>query len=294
MGAMMCRAKWLTVEVNRVVCATTATIIAFALLSALTPQFACAQGNGRGKGNSFQQRGRGSQAAENQGGRQSDARGNRSVGGNLTPVQLEQLIRMREEEKLAHDVYVTLAQSSGLPIFNHIAKAESQHMRAVERLASRYSPAIAGANLPVGSFSDPQFQTLYKSLVSAGRASPSAAVMVGAKIEEMDIKDLQTLLSQNPPQDVSQVFEHLLKASKNHLRAFTMELRQLGGAYTPQLLSHQEFDSIVNSENERGQGMGQGNEKGTHQGGSGQSNSIDHKTGPQLQKGSGRRGAERR
>jgi hypothetical protein len=37
------------------------------------------------------------------------------------PAQVEQLIRMREEEKLAHDVYVTLAQTSGLQIFNNIA-----------------------------------------------------------------------------------------------------------------------------------------------------------------------------
>lgn len=228
----MCRFKWFTVEARRTALAANGMLIVFAFLSALTPQFACAQGNGRGNGrgngNSFQQHGKGSQASENQGNRQSGARGYNSIGGTLTPAQVGQLVRMREEEKLAHDVYVTLAQSSGLQIFTNIANAESRHMRAVEQLASRYSSAAA-ANLPVGSFSDPQFQALYNSLVAAGSKSPIAAATVGAKIEEMDIKDLQTLLSQNPPQDVLKVFEHLQTASGQHLRAFTMELKRLGG-----------------------------------------------------------------
>ncbi len=205
----MCRFKWFTVEAKRPALAANGMIIVFAFLSALTPQFACAQGNGRGNGrgngNSFQQHGKGSQASENQGNRQSGARGYNSIEGTLTPAQVGQLVRMREEEKLAHDVYVTLAQSSGLQIFNNIANAESQHMRAVEQLASRYS-SVAAANLPVGSFSDPQFQTLYNSLVAAGSKSPIAAATVGAKIEEMDIKDLQT---PTPSTELSFAFNEL-------------------------------------------------------------------------------------
>jgi hypothetical protein len=282
----MCRFNRFTVEAQRTASAAKGMIIVFALLSTLTPQFACAQGNGRGSGrgngNSFQQHGKGSQASENQGNRLSGARGYNSIGGTLTPAQVDQLVRMREEEKLAHDVYVTLAQSSGLQIFNNIANAESQHMRAVEQLASRYS-SVAAANLPVGSFSDPQFQALYNSLVAT----------VGAKIEEMDIKDLQTLLSQNPPQDVSKVLEHLQRASRQHLRAFTMELKRLGGTYMAEFLSPEEYNSILISDNERGQGMGQGSEKGMHQGG-GQANSNDHQMAPPSQKGNGKRGAGRK
>ena len=292
----MCRFNRFTVEAQRTASAAKGMIIVFALLSTLTPQFACAQGNGRGSGrgngNSFQQHGKGSQASENQGNRLSGARGYNSIGGTLTPAQVDQLVRMREEEKLAHDVYVTLAQSSGLQIFNNIANAESQHMRAVEQLASRYSSVVA-ANLPVGSFSDPQFQTLYNSLVAAGSKSPIAAATVGAKIEEMDIKDLQTLLSQNPPQDVSKVLEHLQRASGQHLRAFTMELKRLGGTNMPEFLSPEEYNSILISDNERGQGMGRGSEKGMHQGG-GQANSNDQQMAPRSQKGNGKRGAGRK
>lgn len=143
----MCRFKWFTVEAKRPALAANGMLIVFAFMSASTPQFACAQGNGRGNGRgngiSFQQHGKGSQASDNQGNRQSGARGFNSIGGTLTPAQVGRLVRMREEEKLAHDVYVTLAQSSGLQIFNNIANVESQHMRAVEQHASRYSSTAA-------------------------------------------------------------------------------------------------------------------------------------------------------
>jgi hypothetical protein len=76
-----------------------------------------------------------------------------------------------------------------------------------------------------------------------------------------------------------------------------MELKGLGGAYTPEFLSPQEYNNIINSDNDRGQGMGQGmgqgNEKGMHQGG-GPSNSNDHQMAPESQKGNGRRGAGRK
>ena len=110
----------------------------------------------------------------------------------------------------------------------------------------------------------------------------------------MDIKDLQTLLSQNPPQDVSKVLEHLQRASGQHLRAFTMELKRLGGTYLPEFLTPQEYNnSILNSDNERGQGIGQGSEEGMHQGG-GRANSNDHQMAPPSQKGNGKRGAGRK
>ena len=44
------------------------------------------------------------------------------------------LLRMREEEKLARDVYTSLAKTSKLTIFRNISRAESQHMQSVERL----------------------------------------------------------------------------------------------------------------------------------------------------------------
>jgi hypothetical protein len=288
--------KSFAIEAKRGILLTKGMFIVFGLVFISTSPFVSAQGNGRGNGrgsgNSIQQRGKGSQSFENHSLRQAVTPGNPSMGGNLTPAQVEQLVRMREEEKLAHDVYVTLAKSSGLQIFNKIANSESQHMRAVEQLASRYS-SVAATSLPVGSFSDPQLQALYNSLVAIGSKSSIAAATVGAKIEEMDIRDLQTLLSQNPPQDISKVLEHLQRASEQHLRAFTTELKQLGGRYSPEFLSPQEYNRILDSENERGQGMAKGSEKGMHHERA-QAGSIDPQWTPQSQKGNGKRGAGRK
>ena len=45
---------------------------------------------------------------------------------------------MREEEKLAHDVYVTLYAQWGLPIFQNISQSEQTHTDAVKTLIDRY------------------------------------------------------------------------------------------------------------------------------------------------------------
>jgi hypothetical protein len=70
-------------------------------------------------------------------------------------------------------------------------------------------------------------------------------------------------------------------------------LKQLGGEYSPQFLNQLEFDNIINSDNERGQGKGQGNQQGM-QLRAGQPNSINAPNGPQMKKGSGSRGAGRK
>ena len=52
------------------------------------------------------------------------------------------LIYMREEEKLAHDVYVTLYQQWGLPLFNNIANSEATHTSAIKVLLDRYGISV--------------------------------------------------------------------------------------------------------------------------------------------------------
>ncbi len=105
----MCRFKWFTVEAKRTALAANGMLIVFAFLSAFDASVClCARewaGQWERKWQFLQQHGKGSQASENQGNRQSGARGYNSIGGTLTPAQVGQLVRMREEEKLAHDVY---------------------------------------------------------------------------------------------------------------------------------------------------------------------------------------------
>ena len=56
----------------------------------------------------------------------------------LTQGEIDGLIHMRVEEKLARDVYLTLFDTWGLSIFNNIAVSEQRHMDAIKNLLDKY------------------------------------------------------------------------------------------------------------------------------------------------------------
>ncbi len=58
---------------------------------------------------------------------------------NLSPEEVEAILYMREEEKLARDVYLTLYNKTGLPIFENIARSEQTHMDMVLELIKKYN-----------------------------------------------------------------------------------------------------------------------------------------------------------
>lgn len=172
-----------------------------------------------------------------------------NVGGQpntLTAQERYGLTLMREEEKLARDVYVALGKKWGSAIFTNISRAESNHMQAVARLLSRYQIPDPVVSQAPGSFTQPRFKQLYQSLVNDGSASLTDAFKVGLKIEEMDIADLRMAIEATGKDDIKQVLQHLEQGSRNHLRAFASQLRSAGGTYTSTKLSQTEFDSIAN------------------------------------------------
>ena len=159
------------------------------------------------------------------------------AGGELTTADEEALIFMREEEKLAHDVYVAMYELWGLPIFQNISRSEQSHTNAVKNLLDGYNvPDPASTEL--GEFTNPDLQTLYTELVAQGSQSLSEALQVGAAIEEIDILDLQERLAETENSRIQQVFNNLLRGSYNHLKAFTSTLlTQTGETYQPQFMS---------------------------------------------------------
>lgn len=132
---------------------------------------------------------------------------------------------MRQEEKLARDVYLTLGEKWNLPIFDNISKAESRHMAAVGNLLAKYNLPDPVANDIRGQFADQQFTKMYQDLVASGSQSATDALRVGVRIEELDIADLQADLTAVRQADVRKVYLNLLKGSQQHLRAFTAQLR---------------------------------------------------------------------
>ncbi len=180
--------------------------------------------------------------------------------GQLTQEEKDGLLYMVEEEKLAHDVYITLYGKWGLQIFNNIAGSETTHVNAVRTLLEKYNITDPTKDEPVGVFTNPDLQALYNQLVEQGSKSVVDALKVGALIEETDIIDLQERIDQTDKLDIIAVYENLMMGSRNHLRAFVKTLSNYGVAYEPQLLSMEEYEAIINASMETGSnGQGHGN-----------------------------------
>jgi len=198
---------------------------------------------------------------------------------DLTDSELASLLKMKEEEKLARDVYAVLAKKWGSQIFTNISAAENNHLNAIVLLLKNYGSTETSIG-QAGIFTDAAVQTLYNDLVAKASVSIAEAYKIGALIEEMDIKDLTEALSGTTNENVTLVFENLLKGSRNHLRAFNRQLTTLGIVYTPVYISQADYDLIVSSSMEKGkqyrmngQGNGQGKgKKGQGKGGNGTCN----------------------
>ncbi len=171
----------------------------------------------------------------------------------LSPTEAASLVFMREEEKLAGDIYLRMDALWGasMPIFRNIAGSEATHTEAVRTLLVRYNLPDPAANLGPGVYQNATLQSLYAQLVAAGSASLVAGLQVGATIEELDIVDLSNQLKDVDNPDIVLVYQNLMKGSRNHLRSFYRTLQQLGATYVPQYLSPADFAAIVNSPIER-------------------------------------------
>ena len=162
------------------------------------------------------------------------------------------LIKMREEEKLARDVYQVLYQKWNHLTFAQIAKSEQQHMDTLKILLDKYGVVDPISNTDTGVFADPELQELYHSLITKGEKSVVDALQVGATIEDLDIKDLYDLIEQSDNHDIKIVYQNLAKGSRNHLRAFSYRLSLNNSNYQAQFLSETQVNDIINSPKERG------------------------------------------
>ncbi len=144
-----------------------------------------------------------------------------SPAAPLTATETANILRLREEEKLARDVYQVFAQMWPCPTFTNIAGAEQRHMDAVGRLIMMYGLTDPVTDNTIGIFGTPEFSGLYTTLTQNGAKSLGDALKAGVQIEQLGIADLAAALSQTDKSDIQQVSANLLQGSTNHLRAFT-------------------------------------------------------------------------
>jgi len=164
----------------------------------------------------------------------------------LSSAETEGMLFMREEEKLAHDVYVFLYGRWHANVFDNISLSEQTHTDAMLFLLDRYAVADPVGDNAEGVFVDATLQGLYDTLVAQGDASLIDALIVGAEIEEIDLIDIQNLVDAlEGNEDMALVYQSLMEGSRNHLRAFVRNLEQQGVVYQPQHLSPDVYDTVV-------------------------------------------------
>jgi hypothetical protein len=157
---------------------------------------------------------------------------------DLTDDEIYRLTYVREEEKLARDVYLYLLDMWGSRIFRNISMSEQRHMDAIKTLLDRYGiPDPVGLNTDPpgqdleGVFFNPELQALYTKLIQDGSASLVEALKVGVLIEVTDIADLKEGIATAMRRDITKVYTNLLQGSLNHFDAFCSDLARLGFPY---------------------------------------------------------------
>lgn len=167
----------------------------------------------------------------------------------LTEQEKNDLFFLREEEKLARDVYLFSFQKYGVNIFQNISNSEQKHMDQVLVLIEYY-----GLNDPassdIGVFSNDELQGLYDDLTAISDSSLIHAYTIGATIEDLDIKDIVLFELNTTKTDLLALYEALVCGSRNHMRGFNNQLESNNITYTPQFITQAEFDDIINGNHE--------------------------------------------
>lgn len=167
----------------------------------------------------------------------------------LDDVVINDLLQLREEEKLARDVYIYAYDKYSLEIANNISQSEQTHMDKVLTLLDKYELEDP-AKSENGVFSNEELQTLYAQLTAKVDLSLLDSLVVGAMIEDLDIKDIEDFLEHTTESEIVDVYKNLQCGSRNHLRSYYSTIVSNGGSYSPIYISQDEFESIINSENE--------------------------------------------
>ncbi|MBP7838371.1 MAG: DUF2202 domain-containing protein [Bacteroidales bacterium] len=167
----------------------------------------------------------------------------------LTAYEKEGILLMREEEKLAHDVYSFFVEKYNIPIFRNIKQSEVMHQKSMIWLMEKYDikdPSFEEQ----GKFNNKELQKLYDRLTVQGNTLIEA-LKIGAYIEELDIFDLKKLMKKTDNKDILRVYSRLLWGSENHFRAFTRNLSNRGVEYEPEFLTKEEMETMLNKYNQR-------------------------------------------
>jgi len=190
----------------------------------------------------------------------------------LDATEASHLTFMREEEKLARDVYLTLAALyPDQEVFKKIAtRAEQTHTDTMRDKLDQFNlpdPNPDTNNLPdsLGVFTGNEwgwyFDEKFAVLTAMGEVSELDALKVGAFIEELDMHDIAVCpqvmidrgfsspcgLEYTDEKALQTAYSALISGSESHLRAYVGQIEAVIGVgnYEAQYLTQAEVDAIL-------------------------------------------------
>jgi len=177
---------------------------------------------------------------------------------------------MREEEKLARDVYMKLGgMYPEHPIFGKIDDSEQRHTDAVKAMIEKYGLEDPSTNDNVGVYTGKDygwyFTGKFNQLVERASISELEALYVGAFIEELDMMDIgqcpKVIVDSDngiddvnacgqvytDNSDVANLYASLLDGSDSHLEAYVRNIEHVigEGNYRAQVLPQEQVDEIL-------------------------------------------------
>lgn len=152
------------------------------------------------------------------------------LSGTVTDTDAAGLLFMREEEKMARDVYAYLYAKYNSLVFGNITKSENAHMLAVLRLITAFK-ITDNSNNNAGEFTNTHIKDMYQQLITMGNISLIEALKAGVLIEQADISDLEKEILAAQNASIKTVYTHLMAGSNAHLKAYIWNLKVLGVVY---------------------------------------------------------------
>ena len=165
----------------------------------------------------------------------------------LTDAEINGIITLREEEKVAYDVYMYLYEKYDNIVFKNIALNEKDHMMKIKELINTYNlnDPVSGTEDQRGVFENKKMKALYDEMIMAGNYGVVDAMRAAARFEETDIQDLLNYIAVTSDPTVLAVYQILESGSEDHLRALVKYIREEGISYKPSVLSKEEYDRIM-------------------------------------------------